>query len=296
MSTQEAPERRLVILGAERHGGGVGKTWAVRQGTEASDPSAVWFWFADGDMRFDPRALSTAIAVADRTNADLVSFLPSVRCETFWQSTISISLGMILAHLFPFPRVNDPKRLDAIAAGGFWHVKQALYEQVGGHESVRSEIVEDIALSRAIKRAGGKLTVGPGLSLSSTHAYGTFSEIWKGLRKNAYAGMNYQFYQYITGAILGLALAWTPLVALILGWNTGNVWSIVAGATGWIAQGLAVAPFVWGLKLRPWHLFCVPLGITLYVAIATSSVWHYSRGRILWKDRVFTAESSGPSL
>jgi hypothetical protein len=34
----------------------------------------------------------------------------------------------------------------------------------------------------------------------------------------------------------------------------------------------------------------VPIGLTCYLSIVTASVWHHVRGRVLWKDRVFTTK------
>ncbi len=276
-----------VVAGRTRPEGWVGKTWAVHQGTRAV--TSEWLWFVDADMGLDPRALSTAIVEADQTGADLVSFFPGVRCETFWQTTIAASFMHIIAHLFPFDRANDPNRADAVAAGGFLLVRRSVYEAAGGHAAVRNSIVEDIDVARLVKRMGGRLAIKVAPRLAWTHMYGSFGQIWVGLRKNAYAGMEYMPHKFVVGAMIALTMAWAPLVGLVVGIWSRSPLGVALGLLGILAQVAATIPNLLFIGASLAYGFMLPLGISTYVAIATSSAWHYHRGRVLWKDRSITA-------
>ena len=278
-----------VVEGTARPDGWVGKTWAVHQA--ASVATADWLWFVDADMGLDPAALTTALAEAGRTGADFVSFLPGVRCVTFWQRTIAASFLHILAHLYPLDRVNNPDHRAALAAGGFVLVRRAVYERAGGHAAVRHQIVEDIELARNVKRAGGRLAVRLAPSLAWTHMYGSFGAIWVGLRKNAYAGMDYLPHKYVVGAIVALMMAWTPLLVLVGGWIVGSVPLGVIGILGVFAQVAATIPNLIFVGASPAYALALPVGITAYVAIATASVWHYHRGLVHWKGRSISVAS-----
>ncbi len=287
-----APVR--VIRGRERPEGWVGKTWAVHQGV--LEASSDWLWFVDADMGLHPRALASALAEAERTGADLVSFLPGLRCLTFWQGAVASAFLQLLAQLFPLDRVNDPGRPEALAAGGFLLIRRAAYDRAGGHEGCRRSITEDIQLARNVKAAGVRLAIRLAPGLAWTHMYGSFGEIWRGLRKNAYAGMDYMPHKYVTGAIVALALAWAPLLAVGVGLATGNHLALGVGLAGVLAQVAATAPILVFLRLPLPFAFALPLGISAYVAIATSSVWHHHRGRILWKGRILPASMvAGPA-
>jgi hopene-associated glycosyltransferase HpnB len=282
------------VRGVERPEGWVGKTWAVHQGAGGS--GADWLWFVDADMGLHPRALASAIAEAEGSGADFVSLLPGVRCETFWQGAVASTLVLLLGQLYPLDRVNDPGRPEAIAAGGFILVRRRTYEQAGGHEAVRREIVDDIQLARLVKASGGKLAVRLAPSLAWTHMYGSFGQIWRGLRKNAYAGMDYLPHKYVTGAVVALVLAWTPWLALASGLARDGLGMTAVGAWGVLAQAAASVPSLVFLRLPFPFAFALPAGISAYVAIASSSVWHHHRGRILWKDRAIpSATVAGPT-
>ncbi len=299
LANRVPPERLKVLEGIERPAGWVGKTWAVHQGAEQS--RTEWLSLIDADMTLDPRAISTAWREAVRSDADLVSFLPGADCFTFWQRAVGLVLGQILAQLYPLSRVNDPSRPEALAAGGFILVRRATYDRIGGHAALRHEIVEDIQLARRVKTAGGTLSVHPAPSLVKTHMYGGLGDIWRGLRKNAFAGMDYQLHKFVVGAVAGLVLLWTPVLALFLGVQDvlqpefGPAWPwLLAGAWGWSAQALWCTPMLVFLKLPIPYAFTLPVGGTAFIAITTSSVWHHLRGRILWKGRVYDPRSLSP--
>ena len=242
-------------------------------------------------MGLHPRALASAIEEARRSGADFVSILPGARCETFWQGAIGLTLIQLLSQLYPLDRVNDPKRPEAIAAGGFILVRRTSYERSGGHEAVARAIIEDIQLARRVKATGGKIRVRLGPDLAWTHMYGSFGEIWRGLRKNAYAGMDFMPHKYVTGALVAVLMAWAPWLILVVGTLGRDAVGVAVGTWGILAQAMAAVPGLVFLRL-PWPFaFAMPAGISAYVGIASSSVWHHHRGRILWKGRAIPSST-----
>jgi cellulose synthase/poly-beta-1,6-N-acetylglucosamine synthase-like glycosyltransferase len=285
--------RVRLVRGVERPGGWVGKTWAIHQGVELA--SADWLWLVDADMEIHPQALTTAWREAERNRADMISLLGRPQCESFWQGTIATALLLLLFQLYPLRRVNRPGVPTALAHGAFVLIRRQAYERAGGMAAIRGEIVEDIRFAERVKRTGGMAIARTAPDLSRTHMYGTFGDIWRGLRKNAYAGMDYAPHKYITGVVLGLSMLWVPLASLAIGlWDRaspGPARSLaLAGLGGWIAQSVAAAPLLVFLNLPFWFGFSLPAGGTAYVAIATASVWHFYRGRVLWKDRAFEVQ------
>lgn len=278
-----------LLPGVERPAGWVGKTWALHQGVEATDSD--WLWLVDADVRLHPRALATAWHEAVDHGADLVSLLGRPRCETFWQGSIALALLQVLSMLYPLRKVNDPKRPEALAHGAFVLVRRSTCEHVGGIEAIRGEVVEDIRFAERAKRAGARIRVRAAPGLSGTHMYGTLADIWNGLRKNAFAGMDYKLHKYATGALLGLLMAWAPVVSLIAGlvgaaagWPGAAAW-VGVGAAGWLAMAAAASPVVVYLDLPRAFAFALPAGIAAYVAITTTSVVDALRGHVRWKGR-----------
>jgi hopene-associated glycosyltransferase HpnB len=290
----ENDQRLIVVAGDARPPGWVGKTWAVHQGYLRS--TAAWICFVDADMVLDPRALATAIETARRAEADMFSMMPRLECRTFWQGSIAVSILQCLVHLYPVDRVNNKKSTAAIAAGGFILIRREAYERAGGHEAGRHDIVDDIQLARRVKATGGSLNIRLAPDLASTHMYGTFGEIWRGLVKNAYAGLGYKFYNYALAMTGALVLAWGPIVGIARGLVQGSWERIAFGVWGELAQAAATLPLALFLRLNPLMAFAVPMGITAYAAISTASVWHHHRGRILWKGRAMSSAEVDAAL
>lgn len=288
---------------AARPAGWVGKTWAVHQGWLASeaererereregegggsDSGAEWVAFVDADARLHPRALAAAIAAAREHGADAVSLVPGYDCRTWGQRAVAIALSHLLWQLYPLPKVNAPREVSetGFAHGVFILAKREAYRRAGTHEAVRHEIVEDILLGRRLKDSGARPHARGAPELVRTHAYGTLGEVWRGLRKNAYAGMEYRPEKLITGAVGGLAMGWIPVAALAWGLAGGGWGLALAGAWGWAAQAAAAAPVCRHLGLGLGWGLLMPVGLTIYIGIALASAWDFARGRVVWKD------------
>src|SRR5258705_12559523 len=87
-------------------------------------------------------------------------------------------------------KVNDPKRKDAIANGQFIMIKRSVYDAIGGHESVKDQIVEDKAIAEQVKWNGDRLIVANGYSVTKTRMYTSLAEMWEGWTKNIYLGFS----------------------------------------------------------------------------------------------------------
>jgi hypothetical protein len=166
-----------------------------------------------------------------------------------------------------------------------------MYLQVGGHASVRTDIVEDMQLSRLVKRHGGRVVWIDGTSLMSVRLYHGFQEAWRGLSKSAFAAINYSLPGLILGVPLCIALFFGPYVFLIAGLfaYSSPVWLVL-----WLP--LLQICLLWSSQLlltRRFHLPAVTLllqagtilaifGTTFHSAVQTK----LGRG-VEWKGRTY---------
>ena len=56
----------------------------------------------------------------------------------------------------------------AAASGQYMLFRRDAYDRIGGHEAVRGEIVEDVALARAVRRARLRLVIANGVRAGRT--------------------------------------------------------------------------------------------------------------------------------
>jgi len=61
--------------------------------------------------------------------------------------------------LYPFEWVNDGLKATAAAAGGSILIRRRALRRIGGIESVRGALIDDVALAAAVKK-GGRIWLG----------------------------------------------------------------------------------------------------------------------------------------
>ncbi len=306
-----------VLNGAPRPDGWCGKPWAVHQGVNQAkeNPShrppqgtweeeTRWFLFTDADCVFHPKAVMQAMRLARSGDYDAVSLLAHMTFGSLFEEIALTGLATVLNLVMPMGRSNDPKSAVALAAGGFILVKRSAYEKIGGHEGVKGQMIEDVFIGRKLKSSGAKLHTRATADLVSTRMYEGFADLWEGLSKNAYAGMDYDAKKLWVGLVMAILVAvlppvyfvWTLFTAMrhgsIMAWVLFGLASIIV-----VCQAMIHLRTVRHMKLPLWHCLLMPASAAIYTAIVCNSAWqHHFAGGNVWKgrryDRAMLLESS----
>src|SRR6202035_2043802 len=80
--------------------------------------------------------------------------------------------------------VSDPASPAAAANGQYILVSREAYDAVGGHASVASSLLEDVALARIVKASGRKVFFRYGGDAVRTRMYRSFAQLREGWTKN----------------------------------------------------------------------------------------------------------------
>ena len=204
-----------VINGSTLEEGWTGKNFACHQ--LYSQSKGEYVLFSDADTVHFNKSLRNAVTRAVNRNADLYSLIPSMTLETFAEKFIMPGIHFTSFTLLPYYLAENLKSpAFAMGVGPFMLFKRDAYEKIGGHESVKSHIVEDVALAKSIKKHGLKVVVNKGLDILSCRMYHSFSEIWKGFSKNIFPGMNYNSFLLFTVFTVYLLLFFVPFVGLAI--------------------------------------------------------------------------------
>lgn len=219
---QEHPLIR-VLHGRPLERGWIGKPHACHQLAAAA--KGQWLLFTDADTVFTPTALEQGLRLALARRADLLSGLVRMETLSIWER-----LSVPLLSLIGLGAVNF-ELLERLrwpwyggASGAFLFFRRTAYDAIGGHESVRGRIVEDIELARQVKRAGRRLVMSDLTALVSCRMYMSFAEVWEGFTKNIYAAFPGAL---ALGALLFIFGVFTApwlsfLFGSALGWGTAN--------------------------------------------------------------------------
>lgn len=279
-------EKLKIIDAGERPAGWIGKNYAASLG--ASRAKGVWLLFTDADTFHLPDSMTRALADAGSHSAAMVSYSPEQEMHSFWERALIPLVYCRLARRYAFSRINRSELPDAAANGQFILVRHDVYEAVGGHASVATELVEDVALARRLKEAGYKLYFASGQGIVRTRMYRSFREMWEGWTKNLFVLMG-----GASGAVTKELLAsfpWPVLACLaLLPWRRG--FAVVALAL----FAIYVAGYAAQLKLNRLPLsaisYYVP-AVCLYAAALLASAWKTSHGNVTWKGRKYTAKAA----
>ena len=71
------------------------------------------------------------------------------------------AFSFLLTTLFPMRAVNDPKSRKALAAGAFILMRAETFRELGGYESIRRAVTEDLRTAQMFKQGGRKIFLAP---------------------------------------------------------------------------------------------------------------------------------------
>ena len=286
-----------VISGSDLPKGWAGKPHALFQVSAAA--RGDWLCFVDADTFLSPTTLSSCYAKAIETNADMFTILTFQIMGSFWEKAVLPIVMTALSVGFSPRKVNDPKSKDAIANGQFILIKRSVYEAIGGHESVKDQIVEDKAISEQVKWNGYRLIIANGYSVAKTRMYTSLPEMWEGWTKNIYLGLSDRPSLMLLGAFGALILLVAALI-LPLWPLLGGVWYL-RGGEGVALTVILESLILWaiiiavrarvaiGMGIAPWYAFTFPLGAAVFAAMMFTSTWKVISGKgVTWKGRIYS--------
>jgi glycosyltransferase involved in cell wall biosynthesis len=171
-----------VIEAGPLPGGWTGKNNAVSTG--AREAKGEWLLFTDADTVHVAGSLARAVKEAEENNADLLSYSPEQIAVTFWEMATLPVVFAELARQYPPSKVSDPNSPAAAANGQYILIRRDAYDVVGGHAAVAHDILEDVALARAVKRSGRKIRFRYAPTAVRTRMYRNFGQLREGWTKN----------------------------------------------------------------------------------------------------------------
>lgn len=289
LGTSHANGARLtVVRGSPLPAGWAGKMWAVATGirhADAAHPNAAYLWLTDADIAHEPHVLRALVSKAEAQRLDLTSVMAMLHCRSAWERLLIPAFVYFFQKLYPFPRVNDPQDAMAGAAGGCMLVRRAALKSAGGIEAIRSEVIDDCALGRAIKR-GGAVWLGLSRDVRSIRPYAGLGGVWRMVARTAYDQLGYNPLA-LAGALAGMPVVYLapPLLALTLPWHGQFSAALFAGAA-WTLMAWSYGPTLRLYRLPPWLAPLLPVAGLFYSLMTLDSALAYYRGRGgYWKGR-----------
>ncbi|NLF32119.1 MAG: glycosyltransferase [Planctomycetes bacterium] len=270
-----------------------GKNHAIWTASRAA--TGAWLCTVDADCRqTSPRTLSAALGHAVAHEVDMLSILPVLRMQGFWENVVQPVCGAVLVYWYQPQHVNDPARPEAYANGTLMLIRREVYDAVGGHEAIRGEMMEDLRLAARVKGAGRRLRVTQNEGLYEVRMYPSLADTMAGWSRIFWGAFPTRRRLRLTMIVLAL-ISLSPYVLGLWGWLA---W-LAGGSTGWLVAASAataaaavqlafIARLYPLLKARRSLFWTWPLGCVLaLVALARAYRFHRPGGAVVWRSTTY---------
>ena len=253
--------------------GWLGKSWACQQLADAS--TGEYLVFIDADVRLSDNAIASAISKMEKW--DFISAYPKQIAVGFIQRLFQPLLQWSwLASVPLFLSQKYGVKSMAVANGQFLVIKKSAYFKSGGHESIKSEVLDDIMLARQLLASGFAGGVAEASQAAICQMYKTSAELVNGYRKSLWNAF---------GSLLGTFVA---IVILLLSSVAPFIAAMFGSKIGLISFGLIVLSRVIS-SLRtgsiPNTALLHPLAIIFLVGLIIYSWIGKLTNTLTWKDR-----------
>ena len=281
-----ADPRVAVLDGKPLPAGWLGKPHACGQLAEAADPASTVLVFVDADVVLSPAAVASTVDLLRRHDLDLVSPYPRQLAVTPAERLVQPLLQWSWLTFLPLRAAERSPRPSLSAANGqLLAVRRAAYDRAGGHAAVRGAVLDDVALLRAVKRAGGRGGVADGTVLATCRMYGGWAEVRDGYTKSLWSAFGSPAGAVAVVGLLAVAYV-LPAVSVLTGSATG-----LAGYASGVIGRVVAARRTGG---RAWPDALAHPASVVALGALTARSWHARRtGTLAWKGRTVPAASSG---
>ena len=261
-----------------------GKNNAVSAG--AHEALGAWLLFTDADTVHKPGSLARAVAEAEEHHVDLLSYSPEQEVHGFWEKALMPVIFAELARKYPPSRISDFSSNMAAANGQYLLISRAAYQAVGGHAAVAQSLLEDVALARAVRRAGLKIRFRYGGDAVRTRMYRGFGQMREGWTKNLSLlfpnAASLALWRSLEFAVVMACLGMAVLLVATGDWRHLPLFVIVPALT---VMRIATAHFSWSSN------FLGIFGLPIFSYLLLRSKLRHANGTVSWKGRTYPGSS-----
>jgi glycosyltransferase involved in cell wall biosynthesis len=275
------PTRLQVLQVTELPAGWLGKTHAMalaaRHAIAIHHPG--YLLFTDADVLFRPEAIRLSLAHAVATQADHFVTFPTPILKTPGE-------GMLLGYLQVMGlwatrpwRASNPRALrDSIGIGAFNLLRTPAYQQLGGFDALRMEILEDLTLARRVKLAGLRQRVAIAPGLVSLHWASGAVGVINVMTKNLFAVFRFRASLLLLACIWLILFCIMPVVYLALPETRTPAILTLAAIAALYALSSRHS------RIPPWYVALFPISAAFFIYSLLRSMFTTLRdGGVIWR-------------
>lgn len=269
-----------VVFGSSPPSGWYGKHWACWNLAQMA--KGEYLLFIDADVVLSPLALSSAVARLEEKRLEMLSLLPHQEIGSLGELLLVPLIPWSLFSFFP----AFLERLVPVALGQFILIEKEAYERLGGHQRIKSEIVDDLALARLAKKERIRMGFFLAGELVRCRMYAGLREALRGLSKNLYPVFGKRPLAFLFIWLWLWYVTWQPFLVLALTARGLLPWEFfLPGILAILAQAANWGLVAFRSKLPKILLIIFPAIVFLSAHTALRSFLWHNFGRGEWKGR-----------
>ena len=285
----EKDTRIRLIRGRSLGSGWKGKSYACHQ--LSREASGEYYVFTDADTLHFPNSISSSLGAMISARLDALSVFPKQIMVSIHERMVVIFINLAVLALMPLGMIRKTRSSRiCIANGQFMLFKRSVYKSIGGHRSIKKDIVEDVAISKQVKKHGYRFMVFDGRKTIYCRMYDGFINVVRGFSKFIFAAMNYSIIKLGVVISFIMLLFMLPVYLLPLGLYFFN-WPLLVNIL--ILSQVSIILLIriamtFRFKSRFSDIFLHPLSMLYIAVLSVNSVYQAKLGRgIFWKDRFY---------
>lgn len=289
LSSIKDDDRFKLIDGETLPEGWTGKVHACHQLSKKARGELLLF--LDADIRLHQNTLQSAIHTLQSRSGKLLTGFPRFPVTFLLEMWLVPMQHFLIYFHLPLFFANYTKLPSATAAhGSFMLFEKEAYMKIGGHETIKNSLVDDVHLARLMKIYHQKVILTNITSYVTCYMYKSNKEVWSGFNKNIFVGIGRSVFLAIFLTMFYLFFYIFPGFLLIYG-----VFQIILFNT---VTWLLLFPYIiitlqkfiidWQTKQKLTICFAMPLIVSTFIILLnTSMVTSLTKKGYKWKGRTY---------
>ena len=289
-----ADPRVKLLRGEPLPQGWAGKPFACHQ--LASQARGSWLLFTDADTIHAPAMLRSALAYAHNNRLSLLSGFPLQHTVSFSQRVVVPVMYFIILSWFPLWWLQGSRKpKPGLAIGQFLFLSAQDYREIGGHEAVKSRILEDVWLGFEIARHGKRQATVDLSRVVACRMYEGLGDLWEGFTKWTYSVSSLSPWIFGLMMLAGFSFFIAPFA--LMAWHFSPVLADYDRFLRIIIIQLMLIMLMRGLVDHRFHhsrLYSLshPVGISFMVLSGVyGATKRFTGAGVRWKQRLYRPDS-----
>ena len=257
----------------------------------ASQADGQWLLFIDSDVILQPSVLSTTLRIAIARRYDMLSLILRQDTHGIWESALVPIASAAFGTAYMMGLSNSESNNCFFGNGQYMLFDRKIYDQIGGHEAVKSQFNEDMALARLMKQARLRPRMAWGTELGSVRMYDSLPTIMRGWSRiffgsscgSPWRSLAVMFFILIGCYSAFIAALWGVYrFAHPIGILNGIPW-IVAAGFHWTLMTVQIGIIYRWMGARAIYAAAFFITGLFVLAILARAVWMCITGRVHWR-------------